>query len=182
MLAYVYLLIAVLFRFLIPVFGSRAVTGMMGFTPVVAALLYFGYKQPRSRLWIPVVMFAAGDIALSRLVYGYPLSADLLFSWAFYALAVLLGSLLKENASVPRVAGASLAGSIAFFVLSNFAVWAAWQMYPKTLAGLGACYVAALPFFRNAVVGDLAFTAVFFALPVLVAQFGPERAEARIRS
>src|SRR5436190_23542879 len=97
MLAYVYLLFAVAFRFIAPVLGSRANASLFSFTPVLAALLYFGYKQPRSRAWIAVAAFAAGDVVLSKLVYGYPLSADLLFTWAFYAGAVLLGSLLKDK-------------------------------------------------------------------------------------
>ena len=181
MLAYVYVVLAVAFRFIAPLLGSRANPSLFAFTPVVAALLYFGYKQPRSRLWIALLAFAAGDLALSRLVYHYPISADLLFTWAFYAAALWLGSLLKDNLSIPRVAGASLTGSIAFFVISNFAVWALWNMYPHTLAGLGECYVAALPFFRNAVAGDLVFTAVLFGAPVLVEHFGPQPLRVRAR-
>lgn len=181
MLAYVYLIFAVAFRFIAPVLGSRANASLFSFTPILAALLYFGYKQPRSRVWVPVLLFAAGDLALSKLVYGYPISADLLFTWAFYAGAVLLGSLLKDKLSVARVAGASLAGSIAFFLLSNFAVWAVWQMYPKTLGGLGACYVAALPFFRNAVAGDLVWSALLFGLPVLIAQSAAQTEKVRAR-
>ncbi len=169
MLAYVYVIFAVLFRFIAPVLGSKGNASLFEFTPIVASLLYFGYKQPRSRMWMPLALFAAGDVVLSTAVYHYQLSFDLLFTWAFYAAVLLLGSLLKERATVARVAGASLAGSITFFVVSNFAVWAVWNMYPKTLAGLGACYVAALPFFRNAVAGDLAFTAVLFGVPALVA-------------
>jgi len=67
-----------------------------------------------------------------------------------------------------RVGAASLVGSVSFFVVSNFAVWAVWNMYPKTLGGLGACYVAAVPFFRNAVVSDLLFAAAFFGIGYLV--------------
>jgi hypothetical protein len=45
---------------------------------------------------------------------------------------------------------------VSFFVVSNFTVWAEWGMYPKSLAGLGACYFAALPFFRNSIVSETA--------------------------
>src|SRR3954470_16515491 len=179
MLAYVYLIFAVAFRFIAPVLGSRADASLFSFTPTLAALLYFGYQQPRSLLGLPLLLFAAGDLAPSRFVYHYPLGADLLFSWAFYAGAVLLGSLLKDRLSVPRLAGASLAGSISFFLLSNFAVWAVWQMYPKTFAGLSACYVAGLPFFRNGFFGDLAWTAVLFGLPLLIAQSTAQAAPIR---
>jgi hypothetical protein len=39
-------------------------------------------------------------------------------------------------------------------------------MYPKTLSGLMECYVAALPFFRHALAGDLLFTTAMFATPM----------------
>ena len=81
---------------------------------------------------------------------------------------LLLGGKLKENSSALRVGGAALAASVSFFLLSNFAVWVVWEMYPKTLAGLAACYVAALPFFRHSLAGDLFFSAAFFGLGALV--------------
>jgi hypothetical protein len=37
-------------------------------------------------------------------------------------------------------------------------------MYPKTLDGLRICYVAALPFFRNSIVSELAFSLLIFGL------------------
>jgi hypothetical protein len=60
--------------------------------------------------------------------------------------------------------GASLTSSVSFFLTSNFAVWAAWGMYPKTLGGLGLCYIAALPFFRNSIFTELACSLLIFAL------------------
>jgi len=35
------------------------------------------------------------------------------------------------------------------------------------LAGLGQCYAAAIPFYRNQFAGDLIFTAAFFGIPAL---------------
>ena len=78
-----------------------------------------------------------------------------------------LGTTLKQNAGGFRILGSALAGSVAFFVVSNFAVWAAWDMYPRSFAGLLTCYDAGLPFFRHAVVGDLLFTTAMFGAPVL---------------
>jgi hypothetical protein len=57
---------------------------------------------------------------------------------------------------------ASLAASVLFFVVTNFAVWAMGSMYPKSAGGLLACYVAAIPFFGNTLLGDAFFTAVLF--------------------
>jgi hypothetical protein len=61
-----------------------------------------------------------------------------------------------------------LGSAVGFFVVSNFAVWAIWQMYPHTAAGLAACYTVALPFFRNSFVAEGCGSLVLFALPGLV--------------
>jgi hypothetical protein len=83
----------------------------------------------------------------------------------WYLVAVNLGSVaLSNKISVRRIVGSSLLISISFFVASNFGVWFAWHMYPKTLSGLAACYVAALPFFRNSVEAELLWSSLLFGL------------------
>jgi hypothetical protein len=163
MLAYVFLIFAVAVH-------ARFLPLPYSFAPVTAALLYFGARRPRKEMWIPVAALAAAGLYLSRSVYGYTFSADLLVTWAWYVGMVLLGGWLAHKTTALRVGAASLAGSVSFFLISNFAVWAVWTMYPKNLGGLMACYFAGLPFFRNAVVSDLFFSAVFFGVGYLVSQ------------
>ncbi len=169
MLAYLFVVLAVVSRFL------PHPDGWVQFTPVGAALLYFGARASWKRMWIPLVALIAADVYLTKVTYAYPLTADHLVTWAWYAGVILLGGvLLSQRISPIRVAAGSLTASIAFFVVSNFAVWAAWNMYPKTVAGLSTCYVAAIPFFRNQVIADLVFAAVLFGIGALV-----ERRESR---
>jgi hypothetical protein len=159
MLAYLFVAVAVAVRFLPHPFA---------FTPVGAALLFFGARMPRKQAWIPVALLAASDVYLTIGWYGYPLTADHLLTWAWYAVIVLLGGLLSGNVRPARLAGASLVTSVSFFLVSNFAVWVVWNMYPKTAAGLMMSYAAAVPFFRNTVISDLLFTAVLFGIGALV--------------
>ena len=137
-------------------------------TPVAGALLFFGARGSRRQLWIPFALLAASDVILTKFVYSYVFSWDHFVTWAWYAAILWLGTNLRENAKPLRVVGAALASSISFFLLSNFAVWACWDMYPKTWSGLMSSYTLALPFFRNAVEGDLLFTCAMFATPVLI--------------
>ena len=76
----------------------------------------------------------------------------------------MFGWIAREKITVARVAGAAIGSSLTFFVLSNFAVWyfGHGRLYPMTLAGLTTCYIAALPFFRNDVAGNLAYSAIMF--------------------
>ena len=52
--------------------------------------------------------------------------------------------------------------ALQFYLISNFATWMLGNMYPQTLAGLAACYVAALPFFGYTLIGNLFYSAFFF--------------------
>jgi hypothetical protein len=141
------------------------------FTPVAAALLYFGARMPRRQMWIPVALLAASDVYLTRFTYGYPLTPDHLVTWSWYAAMLLLGSGLIKGFSAIRIGAASLTASVSFFLISNFAVWMVWRdMYPKTFNGLMACYVAGLPFFRSGVASDLLFTSVFFGIGYLASR------------
>lgn len=170
MLAILFVLLAVGSRFAI---AMNPGAHWWAFTPVVASLLFFGAKMPRRYLWAPVALLAAGDVILSRL-YGYPFTADLLVTWAFYAGVAWLGSsMLSENARPAKLVAASLTSSVSFFVLSNLAVWAFWPTYPHTLKGLSACFVAAIPFYRNEPVADLVFTLALFSVPALLEAVHP---------
>lgn len=164
MLAALFVVLAVAIRFLPFILGY---TPVWNFTPVGAALLFFGARHPRKHMWFPLVLLAASDIVLNRFVYNFPITWETFVSTSWYAIALLLGSLLKDKVNPLRVVGASLTGSVSFFVISNFAVWAAYNMYPHTLAGLGACYVAAIPFFRGTVAADLIYALAIFAAPVV---------------
>jgi hypothetical protein len=162
MLAYLFVIFAVLAR-------MPFMPHPWNLTPVAAALLYFGARGSKRQLWVPFVLLAASDVILTKFVYAFPFSWDHFVTWAWYAAILLFGTRLRENSNWMRVGRAALASSVSFFVVSNFAVWACWNMYPKTLAGLMTCYAAGVPFFRRGVAGDLLFSALMFGLPALAA-------------
>jgi len=160
MLAYLFILIAIAFRF---------VPHPLAFTPIGAALLFFGANAPRKRFWVPLVLFAAADVILTKLVYSYPFSYDAFVNWAWYAAMLFLGTWLGGKFRAGRITVAALTTSVSFFVVSNFAVWLFYRnMYPMNLGGLSACFAAGIPFFKNEVAGDLVFSFVFFATPLFL--------------
>jgi hypothetical protein len=168
MLPYLFVLLAIAVRFL-PFAGSwNVLPHAWHFTPVAASLLFFGARASRRQLWIPVVLFAATDVILTKVMYSYVLSWDHAVTWAWYAAIVLLGTTLTEKTGFWRVVGAALASSVSFFLISNFAVWAAWpDMYPRGFSGLMMSYTAGIPFFRGTVESDVFFSLAFFFTPAL---------------
>jgi hypothetical protein len=84
-----------------------------------------------------------------------------------------------KKINVVSITFAAVWSGILFFLISNFGVWMLSSFYPKTLAGLGACYWIAIPFYNgeitgsfllNSIVGNLFFSAVLFGAFALVKQ------------
>lgn len=169
MLAYLFVLLAIAFRFL-PFLGPlNVLPHTWHFTPLAASLLFFGARGSRRQLWVPLALFAATDVVLTRYMWHYAFTWDTFVTWAWYAAILWMGTSLREKSSFWRVVLAAAASSVSFFIVSNFAVWAAWpEMYPRTMAGLIACYDAAIPFFRGTAVGDMFFSLALFGVAALL--------------
>jgi hypothetical protein len=151
----------------------------MNFTAVGAGLLYFGARRPLREMALPVLALMATDYYLTAFAYHYPWhTSGYLITWAWYAGIVVLGRiLLRKQVTVTRVLAAPVISSTSFFVIIDYAVWVGSTMYPHTMAGLGACYVAALPFYRNDLLATTLITAVAFGAPVLVSKLNEHRAQ-----
>jgi len=141
-------------------------------TPLVAISLVAGSLfagTTRGTLLAAATPLAA--VLLSNLVlpaYGSPMMAVVVY--AALAWPVVLGGLIRKQGWL-AVCGGSLAASLVFYITTNFAHWALSSDYPHTLAGLGACYIAALPFYRWMPVGDLVWSISLFFVLATVAKF-----------
>ena len=124
----------------------------------VGAMALFGGAHFRSRYG--AYGFPLAALALSDAILGfYP---NLWLTYASFCIFVWLGTLLRNSRNPLSIASAALAGSVSFFIITNFGVWASQSLYPKTWAGLQSCYIAGLPFFQNALLGDAFFTGILF--------------------
>jgi hypothetical protein len=153
---------------------ARLVPHPPNFTPVGAVALFGAahFKNKWAAFLVPLLALLLSDVALevttSLGLYGGWMAHTRGFHrgmWVVYgamALVAALGLLLRRKKTVLTVAGAVLAGSVLFFVVTNFAVWALGSMYPKTAEGLLACYTAAIPFFHWTLLGDACFATALF--------------------
>jgi hypothetical protein len=137
--------------------ASRLVPHPPNMASITAVALFGGAYLSDKRLAFLVPMAA---LFLSDLILG--LYSHMEIVYGSFALVVCLGLLRRRKRTPLRIASATLASSILFFVITNFGVWAFGSLYPKTAARLATCYVAALPFFRNTLAGDALYTAVLF--------------------
>lgn len=177
MAAYLVLLLAVLSRVLPHAFQTTSV----GFTAVGGSLLFFGARRNRWHAIIATLALMATDFYLTAFVYGYPFHPSAyLVTWAWYGAVCLLGhQMLHGKPSALRVAGAVLASSTSFFILSNFVVWMGSTLYPHTAAGLATCYIAAIPFYANDAMSTAITAGALFGLPVMASNIAESIREAQ---
>jgi hypothetical protein len=138
---------------------SRFLPHPPNFTAIGALAVFSGAYIADRKLAVvlPLVALLIGDA-----FFGW--HSTMLFVYSGFGLSVLLNHfVLSGKVRVSNVLGSALMTSIVFFAVSNFGVWFMDSMYPKSVEGLMACYIAALPFFDNQIAGDLTFVAVIFA-------------------
>ena len=135
----------------------RLVPHPPNFTPIGAMALFSGAYLANRGLAVAVPLAA---MLLSDAVLGF--HSGMPFVYGSVALIVAIGWFALKRVSSLGVVAAALVSSVLFFVVTNFGTWSVSGMYPMTLAGLAACYVAAIPFFQNTVVGDLFYSGVLF--------------------
>jgi hypothetical protein len=145
--------------------AMRLVPHPPNITPIAAMALFGGvyFANKRTAFLIPLAAMYLSDLALGFFFYDFGFFHGFMpFVYASFVVTVCLGFLLRRRLTPLTVGGAALMSSVLFFIVANFGVWLVGNLYPKTLAGLAGCYVAAIPFFRNTLAGDVVYTFVLF--------------------
>lgn len=132
--------------------------------PIAAMALFGGavIGRPLFAFGVPLLALALSDLALNATLVGNPFAPPDPFVYGSFILIGAIGFALRSRRSFGTVATASVAGSMLFFLVTNFGSWAISGMYPRTPAGLGTCYAAALPFFWPTLLGDLFWAGLLF--------------------
>jgi Family of unknown function (DUF6580) len=128
------------------------------------------YLPAKYKFTLPFVALFASDVILNR-HYGYPIVDLHIFShYVAFAFVGLIGFGLRNRASLKTLLPTSIAASTIFYVITNTFSWATDPGYAKTLGGLFQALTVGLPqfsatptwmFFRNSLLSDLFFTALF---------------------
>lgn len=136
--------------------STRLLPHPANFAAVGAVALFSGtYLKKNYAIWLPLIIMVISDviIGLHNLIF---------FTWGSFILIGCIGFWVRKNKNFHNVIFATVTGSLAFFFITNFAVWAFTPLYAKTSQGLLECFVMALPFFRNSFLGDAFYVGVLF--------------------
>ncbi len=149
------------------------------FTAVGAMAIFGGsvIKDKKLALLLPISALLLSDTGLQLFTstkgfYG----TTQFFVYAAFLIITSLATFMQKR-SVANIALAAVWSGAIFFVLSNLGVWASSNFYPKSLAGIGACYAAAIPFYKNeffgnfilnSIMGNVFYSALLFGFYTVV--------------
>lgn len=146
---------------------TRLLPHAPNFTPFAAIALFGGAYIGNKYLSILVPMLAmlVSDALMG--FNGWAFTEQVIAVYGSFALIAFMGQTMQNDKSVLKVGGTTIAASVVFFIITNFAVWMGGAfhspaLYSMNFSGLVECYVAAIPFFTNSLSGDLFYSAVLF--------------------
>ncbi len=137
--------------------------------PIGAIALFGGamFERKWMAFIIPVFALLVSDLLMMNTdkYYGeYMQSGSFLLNYVCFFAVVAIGFILRNRVTVLNVLAGSVASSIVFFALSNFASWIVNidNTYTRDFAGLVKCYTMAIPFFKGTFYSDFIFNTVLF--------------------
>jgi hypothetical protein len=163
------LLVATAYRTILGIAGSAHLDWLHNFSPLAAiALCGAIYLPRRMAVAVPLLALLVSDLFLNH-HYGLPLvNAAMLPGYLALGLCIAMGLALRAQPHVGWIAGASVLGSVAFYLITNSAAWFVEPGYAKTAAGWWQALTTGLPgypptlvFFRNSLLSDVLFTLLF---------------------
>jgi hypothetical protein len=147
---------------------SRLIPHPANFTAIAAVAIYGAVKFQNKNLalLIPTAAMLLSD-GIMEILYQTGLTpfqgfhSGMWFVYGAFILISFIGFRIRSSFNLKNLALGTLVASLVFFAVTNFGVWlSGWYGY--TLQGLAECFIAAIPFYRNQLLGDLFFTTVFF--------------------
>jgi hypothetical protein len=170
-------LVALLYRIVIGVAGMNEMQWLHNFSPFAAIALCGAIYFPRRIAVLgPLAAFFVSDLILNAYYMTKTphvesvISMRMIPEYLALGLSAGMGLWIRKNPRLSLMLGASVVGSIAFYLITNTGDWLMEPRYTKTAAGWLQALTTGLPgypstllFFRNTAASDLLFTLLFAA-------------------
>ena len=137
---------------------ARLIPHPPNFTPIIAVAIVSGYFFKNINLSLLALLI---DMLISDLLIGF--YENVIFVYASLLLITFVFHKISNKINFKNLFICGFAGSLIFFVVSNFGVWVLGSpgvydiAYEKSLSGLIECYILAIPFFGNTFMSTLIF-------------------------
>ena len=148
---------------------ARLIPHPPNFTPIIAVAIMSGYFFKNINLSFLVLIVV---MLLSDLFIGF--YENIIFVYTSLILITFIFYKINNKINYKNLFICGFAGSLVFFAISNFGVWALGSLgpdnipYEKNLDGLIRCYLLAIPFFTNTLISTLLFSYTAFSANLLL--------------
>ena len=164
----------VLSSIILVLIAMRSIFNIPNFNPIGAIALMGGilFHKKTTAFLVTIGALFLGDIILglsSPIYMDYMFSTTFLFVYVAFLLMILLGTALKNRASLMSISLGSVVSAILFFLITNAGSWLALN-YDRSLSGLMSAYSAGIPFFRATLVSQLLFSLGIYIIYNLATQ------------
>jgi len=130
---------------------TRLLPHPANFAPIGAIAIFGAMYLPKKwSLMLPITTLLISDLFIG--FYSLPI---MLTVYGSFLIMWFIGSKIRKNKKIYSILGGTVLGSVLFFLITNWAVWAFGTMYVHNISGLLQSYYMAIPFFRNSLLGDL---------------------------
>ena len=138
---------------------SRLIPHPPNFTPIVAVAIMSGYLF--KNIYLSFAILLVSMLVADAFIGFYE---NIFFVYLSLLFLVYIFYKLGRKINLKNLFLYSFAGSILFFIITNFGVWLLGSPgldnvpYEKNLQGLIKCYILAIPFIKNTVLSTLIFS------------------------
>jgi len=155
---------------------ARLIPHPANFTPIIAVAITSGYFFKNINLSYATLLVS---MLMADLFIGF--YENMIFVYVSLLIITFIFHKISGKVNFKNLFIYGFAGSLIFFVISNFGVWALGSPgldnlpYDRSLAGLIECYILAIPFF-----GNTFLSTIIFAYPaIFIYKFLPTGSSAR---
>lgn len=128
------------------------------FSPLNSIGIFSGYHSKCRLLFFLYPLFFA---FMKDLIFGF--HSTMLFVYLSLFVAGLLGSYINTLSLLSTLKFSSFS-TFTFYLITNFGVWLTSSLYPLNLKGILLCYLAAIPFLINQILGDVFYGFLFYGI------------------
>jgi len=141
------------------------ISGWTTYTPVGAISLFGGtyFSDKWKAYLVPLVILFISDLALNYMYFHkfVWMDSESIMVYVSFVMMVYIGSYINK-VSVANVLAVSLVSVLVHWLLTDLPWLHGGALYSKSLLGYGEALVAALPFEKSLLVGNLIFGAVLY--------------------
>lgn len=137
-------------------------------TPLTSLSVLAGTEFKLKHSWLfTFLSLVLSDILLAFIQGHAAFGLWSLFTYSGYLMITACSAYASRNVSMTSKLGhftflwiCTGLSEIGYWVWTNFGTWMITAIYPHTLLGLMHCYIAGIPFLRNALLGSLVWVSV----------------------